>query len=141
MDIIRESIRQRGMRISEWADEILGEIHLSKKKRNINLALLSVAEFNLERGDNYGVFCQRVEEFGLDLCPDETGPRLRKQYPDQSTGEMIIVASRPIIDSGGGLNLFYVARDDDGLWLSGSHSHPDNFWYSGCQIALMIPPE
>ncbi|MSU60703.1 MAG: hypothetical protein EXS52_02180 [Candidatus Staskawiczbacteria bacterium] len=80
-----------------------------------------------------------AKEKGLQLCPNQVGPELRLQYKDQSKGEWIIIGMEPIADSVGGLSLFDVVYDDDGLWLPADDGSPDSVWNEHYRFVFVLP--
>jgi len=129
-DAIREDIKKAGMRISSYANDILDKIPLSLERKDINLVLLS--------GTDYKEICKRAKELGLKRCPVEVGPCLRRQYENQPDGEVIVIATEPIIDYGGH-ELFHVERSGGVLWFRGPYVYLDRFWDSNHQFVFVIP--
>jgi len=80
----------------------------------------------------------RIEEYGLELAPAETGPELRRKLKDQPVGDVFWVGMQPITDRGGDPGVFKLGRDSDGSWLNGSSAHPDDRWYPGNRFAFRV---
>src|SRR3989338_9444069 len=125
-DYFRKSLRDSGNKVSSEANGILGNyaFTVAVKKIKIDLAIKSVGEIGFKDGATRQKIYGRANELGLDLCPAEVGPQLRLQYKDQPEEEQLIVAMNPIAVSGGALELFFVERDDSGLWLGGFCGDP-----------------
>jgi hypothetical protein len=132
-DDFRKAIKECGMKISSWASDILGKpvFTVAVKETELDLAVASVAELGFKNGATREQIYSRAKELGLELCPNEVGPQLRLQYKDQPNSEWLAVAIEPITDSGGGLRLFSVGRDDGGLWLSSDYGRPGSVWSGG----------
>jgi len=136
-DAIREDIKKAGMKIGDYANDILDKFSLPVEgETEINLVLLSVDDLGFINGAKYSEICRRAKEFGLELCPPEVGPQLRLQYKDQPDGQWVTIAMEPITDSGGDPLLFGVGRRSDDLWLFGNS---DRFWNSTRQFAFVLP--
>ncbi len=128
----RTALKKAGCRIGNWANDILGQptftASVSVVEQVIRLVVASVAELGFNRGASYEKICARARELGLQLCPPEVGPQLRLQYTDQPLSEWLVIAMEPISDSSGLLSVFYVERDDVGLWLRSCRGDPGDFW-------------
>src|SRR3989338_1520341 len=129
-DDFRKSLLDSGNKVSSEANGILGNpaFTVAVEKIKIDLVIKSVDELGFKCGAIRQQIYGRANELGLDLCPAEVGPQLRLQYKDQPEEEHLIVAMNPIADSGGALELFFVERDDSGLWLCGYYVHPGLIW-------------
>ena len=142
-DSVRNNLKQAGIKVSIWADDILGRISLATENRDIDITIVSVAELGFANGVEYRDICARAKELGLELCPAEVGFQLLLRYMDQSelNGKWFI-AMEPITDLDGVRRLFSVERDDDGPWFYGLCSeggHPDRFYYSDDQFVFALP--
>ena len=133
-DDFRKAINGVRMKISTWANDILGRSVITNRKVKLDLVMLTTAELTgkKEGGTTAEVFAGAAR-LGLEKCPAEAGPQLRLQYQDQLNGEWIIVGMKPITGSGGGLGMFSVMRGDSGLlWLDGGPwGGSDGIWYPG----------
>ncbi len=131
-DDFREAIKDRGMKIGDGANDILGKPQFTvvTKETELDLVVISVAELGFKSGATREQIYARAKEFGLDLCPAEVGPQLRLQYQDQPDGEWLVIAMEPIIASVGDLELFSVKRYDSDLWLRGVYDYPASVWYA-----------
>jgi hypothetical protein len=70
----------------------------------------------------------RGTEFNLGLCPPEVGPELRLQFSDQSAGERVHVAMKPIFSSDGEPRIFVLAHEARGLSLDAARARPQDRW-------------
>lgn len=131
----RRAFRNDGIRIGNWADDILGRpaFTVATKETELELVKVSVAELGFKDGACREDIYKQALRSGLELCPNEVGPQLRLQYKDQPRGEWILIAMEPIAGSDGGLSVFFVERDGRGLWLSGSCGSPVSVWSSHSQ--------
>lgn len=138
-DDFRAAFKRGGNKISDWANDILGKpaFTVAAKETEVCLVKVTVAELGFKDGATYREICQRAKELGLDLCPAEVGPQLRLQYQDQPMGEWLIVAMEAISDSDGGLDVFCVERDGDGLWLISNYGRPGYHWGGGSRFVFV----
>jgi hypothetical protein len=125
---LRKALEESGSRISDWAGDILAKTKLSKSKQSLDLVVLSVKELGFPQGAQLKVIYEAADKRDLDKCPAEAGPQLRRQCPDQPSGEELIMAMEPIKDSDGDLYLFSVGHDGDDRWLLADYGRPDDFW-------------
>jgi hypothetical protein len=88
-DDFRKAVKSAGMKIGDWANDILGKpaFTATTSETEVELVVASVAELGFKDGATRKDIYVRAQEFGLDLCPPEVGPQLRLQYTDQSKGE------------------------------------------------------
>lgn len=137
----RRAIKNAGMRIGNWGNDIIGkpEFVVAAGEMEVDLVKVTVAELGFKDGARRDQICARSKELGLELCPAEVGPQLRLQYKDQPNGEWILIGMEPIRHSGGGLYVFGVEHDDDGLWLHGYFAYPAFVWNAGDQWVFVRP--
>lgn len=129
-DDFRKAVKKTGMKIDDWANDILGKPTFTayESLTEVELVVCSVAELGFKDGATRKDIYVRAQELGLDLCPPEVGPQLRLQYTDQPKGEWLVIAMEPITDSDGSLDLFGVGHGGDARWLSAYNGGPDVFW-------------
>lgn len=96
---------------------------------DVELVVASVADLGFKEGETCRKIFDRASELGLDLCPAEVGPALRRLYTDQPNGEWLLIAMHSVIISRGDLQVLCVGRHNDGKrCLHGREGHPDNWW-------------
>lgn len=138
-DDFRKAVKLAGMKIGDWANDILGKpaFTATTSETEVELVVASVAELGFKDGATRKDIYVRAQELGLDLCPPEVGPQLRLQYTDQPKGEWLVIAMEPITDSDGNLSLFFVERDDDVRWLYALSGSPDHFWHGSSRFVFL----
>lgn len=138
-DDFRKEVVKAGMKISDWANDILGKpaFTATTSETEVELVVASVAELGFKDGATRKDIYVRAQEFGLDLCPPEVGPQLRLQYTDQPKGEWLVIAMEPITVSDGYLGLFRVRHDEDVRWLRAVNGGPDDFWYGSHRFVFL----
>lgn len=62
----------------------LGEIAINKMMEKIDLVMVTPAELGFEENPTFSDICKRLEDFGLQPCPQETGFQLALQYDGPS---------------------------------------------------------
>jgi len=134
-----EALEKKGFRIGDYARQILKKITISQIVVELDLGVLIVAELGFKGNARYQDICRRVVEIGGELCPNEAGPALREQYPDQPYGEWDTIAMEPLIVSVGALDVFHVARDSDGRWLGAYYGDPDDLFFPGHRVVFVVP--
>lgn len=135
-----QALEAKGFRISDCARQILKKITVSQTVVEVDLCVLTVAELGLKgNAARYDTICARIVEIGGMLCPDEVGPALREQYPDQPYGEWNAIATEPLSDSGGNLGVFGVGRGNGGRWLGTYCGDPDDLFGLVARIVALVP--
>lgn len=140
-DDFRRSFKADGLRISDWTSYILGKraFTAADDETEVDLVVLSVAELGFKNGATRTYIYERALKRGLELCPAEVGPQLRLQYRDQPNGEWLLIGMKPIADSDGYLDVFYVGRPYGDLWLSSDRGSPDCFWDGSTRWVFVRP--
>lgn len=132
-----KAIEAKGLKIGDWARDILNKVMLAKKPEELELVVVSVADLGFKNGASRKDIYDRAISLGLSLCPAEVGPQLRLQYADQPNGEWLRIAMEPIAHSDGDISVFGVDRRDDDRWLRTSIGHPDDVWHpDDCWVFL-----
>ena len=109
---------------------------VSKQKENLTLIHLKVQDLGFPIGAMVKEIFAKAEKLGLELCPAETGPQLRKQYLDQPLDEWFLIGMKPITDSVGNPDVFNLDRNEDGLWLRSYWTDPDGWWCSDFEFVF-----
>lgn len=140
-DDFRASLKDSGMKIGGWANDILGksEFVVAAEKKEVDLVKVTVRELGFKEGATREQIYTRAKELGLELCPSEVGPQLRLQYMDQPNGEWILIGMDPIRASDGFLGVFRVERLDSELWLDSHCGYPDCVWGAGFRWVFVRP--
>lgn len=139
-DAYRKAFKKAGFKIGGWANDILGKpaFTIAPTEESIDLVILTVEELGFKNGATYKEICEAAVIQGLEKCPNEVGPALRLQYPDQPSGEWLRIAMEPITGSGGYLRIFGVGHDDGARWLSASYGHPGDRWRANRRFVFRL---
>ena len=137
----RQAIKNAEMRISDWANDIIGkpEFVVIAGEMEVDLVKVTVGELGFKDGARRDQIYDRVKELGLEICPPEVGPQLRLQYKDQPLDEWILIGMELIRFSGGGLDVFFVVHSGDGFLLSGYCGSPGYVWGAGSRWVFVRP--
>lgn len=132
-DWLEEELRQAGVNISSFAQDMLHSPNFTtlKELQRLETVWVKVQDLGLSGTPTTGQIYDRAKELGLELCPAEAGPHLRLAYKYQPLGEGFVIAMKQIADRDGDPHVFYLERDDDGLWLDGDWASSDNEWGLG----------
>lgn len=128
VESLHEVLRDGSFKVSEYASQILNGIKVGRSVTDLELTVITQADLGFTEGTTFENMVARSKGYGLEKCPAEVGPYLRLIYRDQPKGEWLRIAMEPVAGSDGFLDVFYVERDDDGLWLSASWFNPQSVW-------------
>lgn len=126
-----QELLSQGIKISNWAQDILNKIEPLKQKEEIDLVSFSVEQLGFQNGVTLKEIYDKAKEFGLELCPPQVGPELRLDYKDQPEGEYLRIAMEPITDRDDDPRLFNICRYDSESWLYDSSGRPKVFLRDG----------
>ena len=140
-DDFRKAIKDCGMKIGDWANDIIGKpkFTVTTGETEVDLVKVTVAELGFKDGARRDQIYERAKELGLELCSPEVGPQLRLQYNDQPMNGWVLIGMEPIRNSVGDLFVFRVARDGDGLWLRSYYGLPGNVWRADHRWVFVRP--
>jgi hypothetical protein len=113
--------------VSNWANDILGNVVVIPSEVELDLAIVTVADLGFEEGATREDIYRVAEDLGLQVLPPDVGPQLRLQYAEQPRGEWLLIGMKPITTTVGPV-IFFIGNDDDGCWLSTRCGRPDSFW-------------
>lgn len=116
-----------GFKIGDFTKDIFQKMEVSPQKTRRRFIELSVKSMGFESAKRAEIY-KRADELGLEIAPAEVGPELRVAYKDQPIGKWIFIGMEPIRRSDGYLNVFDVARYEDGAWLDTYGGRPDGVW-------------
>lgn len=133
--------------VEKYADFMLNsdEFETLPNREIIKYVRLKVSDLGFSDGATTQQIYDKAEEFGLELCPAETGPKLRLNYKkifksEQSRGDYFMVAMKQIPGSAGYPSVFSVSRDGDGeSWLDGRAGSAGG-WNSGDEFVFRVSP-
>jgi hypothetical protein len=130
VEALRRALQACGCRIGKWGNDILDQVTVSPTETAVDLTVVTAADLYIkDRVPRVDIY-ERAMELGLDLCPNEVGPQLRLQYPDQTQDEWLYIAMEPIIDADGYHGIFRVGHEHGELWLDGNFGNPFNLWHN-----------
>ncbi|MEZ4210460.1 MAG: hypothetical protein R3B38_01985 [Patescibacteria group bacterium] len=124
-------LKAGGFRISDWSADIMKKPGFKKgfDINSVDLVSATGTELTGKSEPTTTEIFDAICKAGGDLLPAWAGPEMRKQYPDQPKGEVLIIAMEPIADSDGSPLVFHVFHDDHGRWLDAYWGSPGRLWY------------
>ncbi|MBI2475178.1 hypothetical protein HYV69_02000 [Candidatus Uhrbacteria bacterium] len=134
-----KALESAGLKISDWARNLLKKMTYSKTQVEVNLTSATIAELGLPNGGTTKEVYSAILAQGGQLCPAEVGPALRLIYKDQTKGEWLQIAMRAISASDGDFLVFDIGHNKDGLWLTAYEGHPGNRWDFDDHFVFIIP--
>ncbi len=77
--------------------------------------------------------------YKVELLPQEAGPHIRNQYQEQLKGEVIWIATKPMLDSRQNSCVFGVYWGVFGIqWLASIFVRPDEHWFLGTRLVFRL---
>jgi hypothetical protein len=127
---LTKDLESSGFKMSEWAADIIGNpmFTLTNQERTVDLVNVSVAELGCTTPALLREIHARALNAGLQLCPPDAGPQIRRQYSEHPLGMCLGVAMEAIRGSDGNKYFFRVLRVHSGLWLRTFSWDPDGAW-------------
>jgi len=127
---IENEFKDKNINVSDYAKDMLHSPDFTtlKNPERINLVRLKVKDLGLSNGATTGEIYARAEEYGLELCPGEAGPRQRLKDFDQPLGDYYRIAMKQIADRDGNPYVFSLSRHVDGLWLGYYYAESSYEW-------------
>ena len=131
-DDYRKALKETGFRVGDLANDMMKQpaFKIVDEPIDVELVLVTVAELGFPQGATRKDIYDKALSLGLQLCPPEIGPALRLDYQDQPSGEYILVGMEPIVDSGGGPDVFRVKHDGSDQWLNADYDLPAFVWHA-----------
>lgn len=125
-------LSQQGVKLNDYARALFADpaFTTSIEVVDIQLVEVSLPEIGLPDGGRFDQIVANAARFGLEPCPLEVGPHLRLSYLHQPRGPYLTVASPELRPGPETPNGFYLRHLDDGLWLRGYESGPENLYQS-----------
>ena len=139
-DGFRMALRRKGFRISDRANEMLGNLAftVASEGTEVDLIDISVGELGCTGGARYKEICLRGLERGFRLCPAEVAPQTCLQI-GQSINGPLRFAMEAIADSNGDPGIFMIDRDGHDLWLGHDRGGDNDFHFPGRRFAFELP--
>lgn len=141
VNAVRTALDAARVRVGDRADEVLGRptFAFSTTPVMVDLIVLTPADLGFAKGATLADVERRATQLGFELCPAEVGPLLRLAYLDQSLGEFLRIAMKPIVTWDGTPVDLTVANGGTGPLLIGGESRPDLTFTSGVKFVFVRP--
>ncbi len=127
---LERKLEEQKINISSYARDMLRSPDFTTldNTESIDLIRLKVRDLGFVSSATVEQIYQRAEEFGLELCPAEVGPRQRLKDLNQPLGEWYWIGMKQIAGRYGSPYVFYLACYEDGLWLNDTWAKPAYQW-------------
>lgn len=129
--------------------------HEAHKRREVTFGLVTVGDLGFPDGamtaEVIGTEHDRDEEghivpfsrgrwvvLGLQLCSMEEALTYTSEYTDQTVGERLRVAMRPVVGSDGEPGVLVLESRSDGLSLDGARARPDDHWPATDRVLFVV---
>jgi len=124
-----EEMAGQNIKVGDYAKFMMNskDFTTAKKPEPADFIKLKVGDLNLQNPTTDQIY-QKIQEFGLELCPAEVGPHYRLAYTDQPMDEWVCIGMKQISGSGGNPYVFELRRDDAELWLGSRWAEPARRW-------------
>lgn len=125
-----QRLAQQAVSLNEYARDLFADadFETSPVARDVRVAFVSLLELGLPDGGLFDDILAQAATLGLVPCLLEVAPHLRLSYLDQPEGPYLTVASLKLRPGAATPNGFYLRRREDGLWLRGYESGPENIY-------------
>lgn len=136
-----EELVQKKINITEYATDMLKSKDFVVLEEAEEAILVRLKVRDLGIGKQYPTtddIYKRIGELGLELCPAEVGPNYRLQYQNQPMGEWFWVGMKQITDRGGIPDVFYLERDEGGVWLRVNWAVSTREWGPGSGLVFRL---
>jgi hypothetical protein len=135
----------RNYQIYQYAESMMRnpDFTVAKNPEQIDLVRLKVRDLGFTKNPTTDEIYKKAEEFGLELCPAETGPHLRLKYKEvfkreQPMNEYLYTAMKQVPDSSGDLRVFSVYRSGGGFWLDDGWAESGSEWSLGSEFVFRL---
>ncbi len=112
-----DALKAKGISVSSHAKDVMKKIPYAQSEHTVELVLASGRDLGLADSYNIAEADAPAATFGLYSCEAEAAVACRDQYLDQPLNEWLWFAMKAVADSDLDLQVFYVGRYSDGLWL------------------------
>lgn len=132
--------------ISDSAQDKLKEIYqtpefvrFTQNPEIIRTVRLKVRDLGFTTNPTTDQIYARVQELGLELCPDEVGPYQRLKDVDQPMDTWYSIAMKQFAGRDGSPHVFNLAHDVDGLYLRSYWADPTRKWNLDSGFMFRLP--
>lgn len=131
-----EKLNENKIGLNELALKFINhdQFTTSSSKKKLKTVEISVSDLGFPNGAIINEICQKANEFGFKICPQDLGLHLRLQYIDLSQpidpprGNWQNIIVQGLTDEPGFTQGFYLRRREDGFWLRGYRASLDYLW-------------
>ena len=138
-------LKVKNIYVDDWAKQLLDSSDFEKSlvdengkikdKKKLDLVRLTVGDLGFSNGATTDDIYEKAEEFGLELCPPEVGPELRRSY---SGTDWMLIGMKQIFGRGGDPSVFLLHCYGDQLELRAPGAEPSSRWDAGGGFVFRI---
>lgn len=135
--IIDKSLK---IRMSEYPEEMMKSKDFAtlKTPELITLIHLRIRDLGFEENTTSDKVFNRAKQLGLEFCPPEVGPLKRLKDIDQPLRKHYLIAMKQIIDNSGIPCIFFLNRDECGLWLNDDTMQASTAWSPDSEFVFRL---
>lgn len=139
-----QRLKEKGYRVSSYAEEILGTIEKSDRKEPYTFVIIKASEFSQEYPTTQEIR-DEARKRGYITPPAELAPLLREAVSDEDIAALgltwLVVMHEPVTGSDGFLVLLTLRRRGEGQWLGASYGRPDYGWFREDGFVFLAPQD
>jgi hypothetical protein len=134
---LKSELKENKIYVYKYANDLLdsSDFDTSKNSEKMVLVRLNVKDLGFGRGATVEELYERAQNYGLELCPAEVGPRLRLFY---SGGDWMLIAMKQILDQADIPLIFYLHREVGELELDTYDALPQHRWRSDYPFVFRV---
>lgn len=102
-DQLKKEMAEKNIYVSDYANDLLEKIKISKKAEKYDLVRLTVKDLGFPGGATTDEIYKKAQALGLELCPAEVGPQFRLQ---NQSHDWMLIAMKQITDRNGHPSVF-----------------------------------
>ncbi len=134
---VSAELKDKNIYVYDWANQLIEspQFTVLESKERADLVRLTVADLGFPSGATTEQIYEKAKKLGLELCPPETGPRLRLFTDDH---DYMLIAMTPITDRDGYPRVFNLNSGAVRLELFARSAEPELRWYAGRQFVFLL---
>lgn len=130
----------RGLRVRDWARDIISKAPVDRNPRISQLAVLDVQQTIIEGMLTTGQVWREAQKSEGEISAEQfirgvVIPAAEGKIKVE-IGKLLVAVMKPITDSRGVLSVLYVERRVDGLWLDASYADLAGQWRPDCRFVV-----
>ena len=139
--VLERELEQKGINVNNYARDLMRnkDFVTWRRPEQIKIVRSTVGGFGFTEPPTTDQLFQRIDgDPKLEYLPPEAAVALRLEYEDQPLGEVLYAGMKPVTGSVGGPDVFKLVRREDGFWLVGRWTAPDDHWGLGLGLVFRL---